>query len=533
MKEPIRKMPPKKPAEKLSASRINQLLIVRNNENSKLTSIFVLGMWAVLALVLTNGYTNMTSTKGYLLWICCLAGVLAYVAYFAASRLREQKLPLDVGFVIRRMGVPEWGAVAFIAVCVISSLLSKYPDAVLVGADERFDGLITQFCYMFIFLLVSRYYEHQNWHDFVLGGAILVSFVVGTLQHYGINALGLFPEGYTPATVGFLGLFGNVNIVSTISSLISVFFGMMFVARDKGLYKWFAFAASVLLFFLQCLAGSDSGYVSLLTGVVVMLPFVVTSWKRVSDWLLLLAGFGFFGWIHFITQDVGASVHTYYGTIDALWLPLAIAALALAGVFLLISRKRELKKKKTAMLISIALIVVIILAAVLGIELLGRNENSRIMYQAREMLHGKIDDNFMSNRGYIWKSTIKLIPMNPLFGSGPDTLLQIRDETSGEESVRVIGYLVDKAHNEYLQYAVCEGLLGLAAYLTLLVGTCVRWGKSAVKSTINGNDDAAFVAAGVALIAYATQAIFNFSVPISAPFMFVLMGMAAHRKQQL
>ena len=79
-------------------------------------------------------------------------------------------------------------------------------------------------------------------------------------------------------------------------------------------------------------------------------------------------------------------------------------------------------------------------------------------------------------RLYIYRDTLPLILERPLLGHGPDNFAEpfgsykgedlraaVVDQETGQEPV------VDKAHNEFLQVAATTGLLGLAAYLWLLV----------------------------------------------------------------
>ena len=79
-------------------------------------------------------------------------------------------------------------------------------------------------------------------------------------------------------------------------------------------------------------------------------------------------------------------------------------------------------------------------------------------------------------RLYIYRDTLPLILERPLLGHGPDNFAGPFDAhqgddlratlTNGETGVEKV---VDKAHNNLLQVAATTGLLGLAAYLWLLV----------------------------------------------------------------
>jgi len=78
----------------------------------------------------------------------------------------------------------------------------------------------------------------------------------------------------------------------------------------------------------------------------------------------------------------------------------------------------------------------------------------------------------------------------------------------------------DKAHNEYLQILICLGFTGLISYLAL-VGSSV----TAALKRVTGNRRLLPFLGGAA--AYLVQAFFNISVPITAPLLWVFLGVLA------
>ena len=74
----------------------------------------------------------------------------------------------------------------------------------------------------------------------------------------------------------------------------------------------------------------------------------------------------------------------------------------------------------------------------------------------------------------------------------------------------------DSAHNEYLQYLITIGIVGLAAYLTLLFTSIVEMIRASKKRPV-------MMALAFALVCYGAQAAVNISVPIVAPIMMTLL----------
>lgn len=84
------------------------------------------------------------------------------------------------------------------------------------------------------------------------------------------------------------------------------------------------------------------------------------------------------------------------------------------------------------------------------------------------------------------------------------------------------GQIFDNAHNEYLQYLVTTGALGLLTYVVFLVAA--GW-RMAVRRDRNPYLTGCLFGG----LCYSAQAVVNLSLPITAPMMWLLLsvGMAA------
>ena len=85
---------------------------------------------------------------------------------------------------------------------------------------------------------------------------------------------------------------------------------------------------------------------------------------------------------------------------------------------------------------------------------------------------------------------------------------------------------LDTAHNEYLQYLVTNGALGLLSYLAAIV-LALRTGiRRSVEQPV-------FRGIVIAVLAYAAQAVVNIAQPASTPLFFVLLGLLVSRPPEL
>lgn len=503
----------------------------RQRRYSVVATFAVLLEFYLGAFMFTDKYYNITGTRGMTTLLLTATALAALIYVFFMHKLGKRRTPFDLTETIRSSTVADWGIALYLLAATISALLSDYPDIVIMGDAGRFDGLLMQYAYATLYFLASRLYRHRAWFDLVISGVVFSFTVLSIFHFFGINLFGLYGDGRNLYNLMFMSLYGNVNIVSTVAGLMTVYFALLFVRSDEKYYAVFG-AVSCCAFLTQSIAASDSGWVSIAAGLVLTLPFVFTNRQRILRSGILIFVYGILGFVHdlayekLIVGNFEFALTGTYSSLNSLWLAVAAlgAIIFLAAYFL--GRRIKLKAR-TAMIVCVSLMALIIFSGFMGIEILGAKFESGNIHQAREMLHGNLENDFMSGRGYIWKSSFALIQYNPIFGSGPDTLGKMHIAVHGDEAVTLTGVTVDKAHNEYIQYAVCEGLVGLAGYLTCVIGVLVLWIKR--KNWLD--DRPAYVfAAGGAVAAYLCQAMFNLSVPISAPYFFILLGFAANRQ---
>ena len=120
-------------------------------------------------------------------------------------------------------------------------------------------------------------------------------------------------------------------------------------------------------------------------------------------------------------------------------------------------------------------------------------------------------EDYGSGRITIWKNALKAVPKYFWLGSGIDTFGYVYSQNNK-------GLYYDKAHNEYLQILVTEGIFTLISYLSLLLLLFIDGVKS--------NNKLIWVLM-MAFIGYALQAFLNISVNTVAPTFYIIMGMMA------
>lgn len=130
----------------------------------------------------------------------------------------------------------------------------------------------------------------------------------------------------------------------------------------------------------------------------------------------------------------------------------------------------------------------------------------------------------LTNDDDLWeigaKRSIALIKEQPLLGVGPDCMAayqRVRQELMTDG--------IDKSYNEYLYIAATRGIPSLLVYIALLAATIVRLFKG-MKEFYADSEKWFRAALTAAVSGYAVQAFFGASAVTSAPYFWLLAGLA-------
>lgn len=151
------------------------------------------------------------------------------------------------------------------------------------------------------------------------------------------------------------------------------------------------------------------------------------------------------------------------------------------------------------------------------------NELISLGNETVEISKGNLNDNFGTDRMYVWKETVKLIPKYWLTGVGIDNFYYIYDGKPITMYNGIVCY--DKAHNEYLQVLVTQGVFALITYI-LLFSIILFIG---IKESYCHNKLYLVLPIG----GYLIQAFFNISVIEVAPLFYMGLGFLINRNNKV
>ena len=351
---------------------------------------------------------------------------------------------------------------------VLSCLLSPYEAATWwYGASVRREGLLTQLCYLGLFFCFLFSRVNLRPVLFSASAGVALFSVVVILQRLGGNPLGLYPAGRSYASNPEFQ--GTIGNIDMVTGYLCLLSGLFL---HGGIQQWRAFrqhrSPSALVTLVSCAVG-----------------------LALSAFLIL-------------------TMQVQFGLITL-------------AVLLAVTLLRLLPKK--ARLAVFALLLVLVLLVVWFWPGTGGG-----LWELHEILHGRGRLSFGSNRVAVWLYSLRLFREQPLFGSGSDTFvlrfnqylqnhgLAIPEEQDG---VPLPAYF-DNPHNEYIAQLLNHGLPAMLLFLFLLFGAVMRRREACFP---------VLAPCSAAVLCYAVQAFFSFSVCLVAPMFWVLLAMAFHPEQ--
>lgn len=482
----------------------------------RLSQCFSLVMLCLFPLLISSRtYLNITKFKFDVFAVLTVGfAVLCLfilVAYPFGSGPKRRNPPLQ------KPTLPQLFLAAYLVWSLLSAIASPY-EGVWLG-QSRYEGLLSLLLYGVIFLLLSFWGEYTDAYFYGLAAMASVLGLLGFIQTFGGGFL--YPRGYTYWNSLFLTTVGNIDCVAGYLCILIPVLLCAFVVLESR-WRYLSLPGLFLLTYLLLFTDADTAKLGLLVPLL-LLPFLLDSCAHIARTLLaagvLAAAFALHALLTYVPVDQpGAGTLTVTpGGRFALCLAAAVV-LVLSGVVL--GRvKGELPVKPKTLRITLAALVALCIVSVL-VFLYGYGGTNALLSAASGALHGQLADAAGTGRGYIWKHALPLIGQRPLLGSGPGTFLEsFAPYNAGYTAATGYDVYVDFAHNDLLQIAVCQGLVGLALYLCFAVSLLVRCLRSALRTP-------AAVIFLAALLGYLVYSFFVFSIAIVSPVFWVLAGLA-------
>lgn len=435
----------------------------------------------------------------------------------------------------KRLTAPEWFLIAFLVVAFISTIQSDYLYESFWGNEGRYTGLFLLLIYGLSFWLIFRLSHMKNEILEIFLVSSLFVCIFGITDYLDLNLLHfkdlIVAEQYTI----FTSTFGNINTYTAFVSLALGLSSFLFSVERRGAKCLWHYICMLVAMAALITGQSDNAYLALMAMFGLLPLYLFRNWEGVKRYGVIVATFfTVVQIVDWVSQKMSGQVLELDGLfrvlvrfpglayiVIAFWL--IVAVLYGCGSRFKNSKMFQNGKIQKAWGIFLAFLILVVLAVLLDANVLGNGERYGALSN-----YIILNDDWGTHRGFIWRVGLKNYMNQPflhqLFGFGPDTFgILVKPDTA--EGAQRYGQIFDSAHNEYLQYFLTIGPLGLAAYLGFL-GTSI-W-------TMIRNGSRNIYAAGCAFAAlcYGAQAVVNINLPIATPIMWTLLmtGLALCRK---
>lgn len=496
-----------------------------------------LGVFPLLGVIWRDGwpiqvplsYSVMTRSKWELcLLLSMLGAALTPVILICARKRINWKHPA------------RWLLLGYFAWVALSAwqgsgaqLTNAAGERIVWIGSGRYEGLATQLCYAAILLSMSLVKPHIKPVLAAAAVGAMLMTAVTAMQYAGQNPLGFYPGGRSIYTnYEFQGTLGNIDMVAGYLALVTPLLLGSWVLQG-GWMGVLTLPAGALCVLLMLMIDVQSGLLALLAGVALLVVLMLLRPEMRSRGCMVLAlvlacftlrkliGLPWVDgleapWLCEVRPDALLPKLTGTEPVVFPWnvtlkklLPLlaAVVLLGLAAWF----RKREGR----GVMLRFILIGCAVLAAAAAacVWLLPIPQSMGGLWELHEILNGRMQDSFGSERYGIWRHTLMIAREHLLFGTGPDTFLPVMRQHLSQVGAAFV-QTFDNPHNILLAILVQNGV---PALLLFMAGglAAMLWERK----------HAACLAVAAGLACYAAQCMFCFSLCIVTPVFWAMTGM--------
>mgnify|MGYP000844360896 FL=1 len=545
---------------------------------SGVISVFLVFAVIAVPLIYDKSYFNILETKYKCFYMSVLVMLTVFLVLsivmlvidwkeFQGEHVKKLFASLKPANWKQTFRFADTAVLIFWLASAISTLQSEYLYESFWGNEGRYSGLFLMTLYVVMYFVVSRFWRGNKLVMQAFFAAGLIVCYVGITDYFQLDILHFRGKIKPEQSAIFTSTIGNINTYTAYVALVMGAAAAMFATAKGWLKTCWYYLCMVVSFFAIIMGCSDNAYLAL-GALFALLPLLVfRSRKGVVRYLVMAATFAtVIQCIDFINQayaDMVIGLDSLFQILVNLPGLLAIVVLlwclaaAVALYFrkqekadvaaLLAGKTQEQKEKSKVTLIRIWLGLILLGAIVLVIMLIDANalgHGSRYGSLGNYLV---FNDNWGTKRGYIWRKSLELYAafpfMHKLFGFGPDTFGIMTTQSFMKDMVGTTGLVFDTAHNEYLQFLLTIGPIGLAAYLCFLFGNGWKMAKYWLSQNIQipkmtgaagmSAESACVIGCLFAVVCYCAQALVNLNLPIATPVMWVLMsvGVASSRKK--
>lgn len=487
------------------------------------TDFYILSILVIFPLYIHNLYFDIVNAKFFFFAITSFVYAIFLLFDYLAECTKESMKS--------RLSYSEMGILFFLLWNLISYFVNGCVEDGLWGWESRRMGVIPIAFLCIIYMMIRRAYRFRISHvyGFVLSCSII--YVLAILQNLGFDPFYFRADVAEDMQSMFVSTIGNTNFFGSFLCLSYSFFVVFFCICKKRNNK--AIGAILILLGASAIVASDNNGVLVAIVVPIIFTFVLVLQGKVSVSAMIhsitisIVGFLFMFFMRAIfgSNEPVDSIVTY---LEAHWhivlgglIPLLVLSYLSCKYKWNVKidyEKRQIvnkqvkeniqENKELFLLIGLSIICSVGIAVIVVIS----------------QKYGWLNDTFGNNRGFIWNCLGQEYQsfnfIHKLIGVGPETVQTLFMTHYEKEMNQIFGGVINAAHNEYLNYLITSGLLGLISYIFFLIASI----KEGMKNSNNNWCRYAFLAGA---ITYLLNAIVNIAQPLTTPLLFIFLAIVS------
>lgn len=418
---------------------------------------------------------------------------------------------------------------------IISTVISPYKDELLWGYPTWNMGLASQFLFIMVYYLVSRFFDMLELElmVYISLAASGVVFLIGVLQRFGIDIFDLYhgmaKKGGFISTIGQSSWFSSYMIIFVVISVFIVWY----FEKSELMYK-----AGVIHLIIGsvCLVvqNTDSAYAGLFIALSFFFVWSFDSIERMLSFLetslVILLSWRVTGFAQIVAGDNMAvrlgRLSIFMSQSPLLWILIGILALAYILLRFGVKRGRDMDISKYRLIgrIYTGLVIAVIIGLFIYIVLNTKKLLPEALLSKNNYL--RFNRKWGNKRGAILHDTVlsfiaelRTDPVKGIFGVGADQFYHvIKDYVSKWTHKTNPKSVLTNAHNEWLTAFVNYGIFGGLAYLGIFVCSVAR--------SAGHRRNAPYVMATAGCVAaYMAHNLFCYQQYICTPYIFIVIAL--------
>lgn len=496
--------------------------------------LFALVVLCAFPLIVTNAYFNILETK-YLFYSgsAIVMIVLMTIYGIASGKLYDFINEFKWKEVFGKWSVVDWAFVAFWLANVLSWVFcTDWRWEAFWGTSGRYNGVFLVTIYLIVYFMVTRFFVFKRWYldAFLAVGLIVCLF--GVTDYFQMDIMHFKVRMVDHQKAIYTSTLGNINTYTVYVAAVMVVSTILFATEKRPKYIIWYYVNMVVAGFALVMGVSDNAYLSLAALFGLSPLYLFRTKTGTSRYLIALATFFSvilcMDWIDTAFAGVVIEIDSAFSVITGLkQLPVVVAALWVLAVVVTVVLSKNKKENDSeemgkglvyAWIGVIALVVGSVAFAFYDATILGNAKRYGVLAP-----YVTFNETWGTDRGYVWKCAMEiwtglLTPVQKMFGYGADTFRLIMMMYYPPKMVHGVPTVYDSVHNEYLNYLITVGVVGMCAYIVFLVSAVLKMWKRAEKRP-------EVAAVMFVVVAYMVQALININLPVVMPVILQLLAM--------